>query len=112
MNYVIIGNSVSAVAAIEAIREHDKLGKIQVISDESYFNYSRPLISYFLGKKVSLEKMPFRDKDFYEENKVDLMLNKKAKKIDIKKRMSVKSSYVPGYSYMKSSNPWYRTSFP
>ena len=55
MNYVIIGNSVAGIANIEAIREYDKTGKITVISDESYINYSRPLISYFLANKVSIK---------------------------------------------------------
>ena len=57
MNYVIIGNSTSGTAAMEAIRKCDQKGKITVISEESHFNYSRPLISYLLGKKVPLSKI-------------------------------------------------------
>ena len=86
MNYVIIGNSASGIAAIEAIREHDGKNKITVISDEPYTNYSRPLISYFLGKKVSLESISFQEEDFYKDNKVDLILNNKATKLDLKKK--------------------------
>ena len=86
MNYVIIGNSASGIAAIEAIREYDGKNKITVISDEPYTNYSRPLISYFLGKKVSLESVSFQEKDFYKDNKVDLILNNKATKLDLKKK--------------------------
>ena len=86
MNYVIIGNSASGIAAIEAIREYDEKNKITVISDEPYSNYSRPLISYFLGNKVSLENISFQEKDFYKDNKVDLILNNKATKLDLKKK--------------------------
>ena len=86
MNYVIIGNSASGIAAIEAIREYDGKNKITVISDEPYSNYSRPLISYFLGKKVSLESVSFQEEDFYKDNKVDLILNNKATKLDLKKK--------------------------
>lgn len=86
MNYVIIGNSASGIAAIEAIREYDGKNKITVISDEPYLNYSRPLISYFLGKKVSLESISFQEKDFYKDNKVDLILNNKATKLDLRKK--------------------------
>ena len=82
MNYVIIGNSASAVAAIEGIREYDKKGRITVISDEPYFNYSRPLISYLLGKKVTVGKMAYREKDFYHVNRIDLILDNKAAKLD------------------------------
>ncbi|MBU1147775.1 MAG: FAD-dependent oxidoreductase [Candidatus Omnitrophica bacterium] len=90
-NYVIIGNSASGIAAIGAIRECDKKGKITVISDEPYFNYSRPLISYLLGKKVKLEAMPCRGEDFYKNNRVKLILNKKATKLDLKQKTVVLS---------------------
>ena len=89
MNYVIIGNSASGIAAIEAIRECDNKGKITVISDEPHFNYSRPLISYLLGKNVTLEAMPCREKDFYKNNGVKLILNKKATKLDLKQKTVV-----------------------
>ena len=65
--YLIIGNSIAGVSCLEAIREVDNKGKITVISDEKILNYSRPLISYYLGKKLPEEKMAFRNKDFYEE---------------------------------------------
>ncbi len=89
MKYVIIGNSASGISAINAIRECDNKGKIIVISDESYPNYSRPLISYLLGKKVTLDKINFCEKNFYKDNKVKLILNKKASKLDLKKRCVV-----------------------
>jgi NAD(P)H-nitrite reductase large subunit len=91
MNYVIIGNSASGVAAAQAIRECDKKNRITVISDEPHSNYSRPLISYLLGKKVVLDKMVYRGKDFYRDNKVELFLNKKAAKLDPEKKWVILS---------------------
>jgi NAD(P)H-nitrite reductase large subunit len=86
MGYVIIGNSAGGVAAAEAIRGYDKNGKITVISDEPHSNYSRPLISYLLGKKINLEAMPYREKNFYKDNRVELILNNKATKLELKKK--------------------------
>lgn len=80
--YVIIGNSAGAVGCIEAIRKNDTKGKITVISDESYHTYSRPLISYLLMGKTTEEKMKYRQNDFYKTNNCNLMLDKKAVKID------------------------------
>ena len=91
MNNVIIGNSAGGIAAVEAIRERDKKVKITVISEEAYSNYSRPLISYLLGKKVNLEAMPYREKDFYKDNKIELILSKKAAKLDLKEKKVVLS---------------------
>lgn len=84
--YLIIGNSVAGVNAVEAIREIDKKGRITLVSDEPLFNYSRPLISYYLGKKIPKEKISFRDEEFYSKNKVNLLLNTKAEKINVKKK--------------------------
>lgn len=83
--YLIIGNSVAGVSCVEGIREADSKGKIVVVSDEGLLNYSRPLISYYLGKKVKEDAMAFRDEGFYEENKVELLLKTKVEKIDLKK---------------------------
>jgi NAD(P)H-nitrite reductase large subunit len=84
--YLIIGNSVAGINCIEAIRSQDTKGKIAVISDENILNYSRPLISYYLGKKVNYQKLPFRDKKFYEENGIKLLTSIKAEKINVKNK--------------------------
>ncbi|MDO4542812.1 MAG: NAD(P)/FAD-dependent oxidoreductase, partial [Bacillota bacterium] len=66
MKYVILGNSAAAVGCIESIRRRDKEGEIVVIAKEEAFTYSRPLISYYLGGEISLEKINYRNRDFYE----------------------------------------------
>jgi NAD(P)H-nitrite reductase large subunit len=86
VNYIIIGNSASGVAAIEAIRKYDEKSQITVISDESYTSYSRPLISYLLGKKVTFKMMPYREISFYKDNQVKLVLNTKVTKLDLSKK--------------------------
>jgi len=87
MRYVIVGNSVAAIAAIEALRNRDKTGLVTVISDEPYFVYSRPLISYLLAGKVDEERMLYRKKNFYEENSVGTKLGQTAIKLDTGKRI-------------------------
>ena len=54
MKYVIIGNSAAAIGGVEGIRSRDKTGGITLVSDESHFTYSRPLISYLLEGKTWL----------------------------------------------------------
>ena len=86
MKYVIIGNSTAAVNAIEAIREIDREGSITVLSDEKHFSYGRPLISYYLYGKISLENMNYKGLDFYEKNNVTTLLGVTAVKIDSDKK--------------------------
>jgi NAD(P)H-nitrite reductase large subunit len=74
MNYVIIGNSVAAVGAIRGIRTIDPQGNISVISRERHIAYGRPLISYLLGGLVTEKRMAYLPEDFYEKNRVNLLL--------------------------------------
>jgi len=83
--FIIIGNSAAGIAAVEAIRDRDKDSKIVVISDEDYSAYSRCMISYYLAKELSEDKLLYRPKDFYKNNNVELLLNKKVVKVDPKK---------------------------
>lgn len=85
-NIVIIGNSAAGVAAVEAVRLKDKADKITVISDEPYLAYCRCLISNYLAGTVGEADLVYRDKNFYSENKVELLLEKKVERVDTKKK--------------------------
>lgn len=80
--YVVIGNGVAAVGCIEGIRKEDAAGKIIVISKEPHPVYCRPLISYYLEGKTNLERMAYRDKNFYERMECEVLFGKKAVQID------------------------------
>ena len=80
--YVIIGNSVAAIGCIEGIRKEDTQNKIVVISEETHPVYCRPLISYYLEGKTDLEKMAYRNPNFYEEMNCEVLYGRKAVKID------------------------------
>ncbi len=83
--FVIIGNSAAGIAAVEAIRSKDLESKITVISDEDYSAYCRCLISYYLAGDVGEDKILYRPEDFYKQNNIELLLNKKVSRIDPKK---------------------------
>jgi len=87
--FIIIGNSAAGIAAVEAIRQKDKESKIVVISDEDYPAYCRCLISYYLAGDVKEEKILYRLENFYKENDVELLLNKKVIRVDPKKNRIV-----------------------
>jgi len=79
--YLIIGNSAGGIGAAEAIRQVDKAGHITIVSDEPYPAYSRPLISKYLARECSLEKMLFRPADFYDQNSIIPLLGRKVKRL-------------------------------
>lgn len=70
MRYVIIGGSAAAIGCIEGIRSVDKTGEIILITRETKWNYSRPLISYLLEGKTTRDKMWCRPDSFFTRNGV------------------------------------------
>lgn len=84
--YVIIGNGVAAAGCIEGIRSVNKDGNIVVISGENHPVYCRPLISYYLEGKTSLEKMNYRGSDFYEAMNCKVIYGRKATHINTEEK--------------------------
>ena len=81
--YLIVGNSVGCIGAIEAIRQVDESGPIQVISDEAYPAYSRPQIAGYLADEVGIEQALYRPRTFYPDFRVDLVLNRTVMAVDV-----------------------------
>ncbi|SNB45776.1 NAD(P)/FAD-dependent oxidoreductase [Geobacter sp. DSM 9736] len=86
MNYVIIGNSVAAVGAVRGIRTVDQEGTITVISREKHTAYGRPLISYLLGGLITEKRMAYLPENFYEKNRVNLLLGSEVVGVDTAKK--------------------------
>ena len=82
MNYVIIGNSIAAVGAVEGIRQVDADSPITIVGKENHPVYARPLISYLLEGKTDEARMRYRPQDFYEKNGVRLLAGRTAEAID------------------------------
>lgn len=86
---VIIGNSAAGISAAEIIRQKDKDSKIIIVSNEDYLGYHRCLISHYLAGDIKEERIIYRPKDFYSGNNIELILNKKAQRIDVKKNQVI-----------------------
>jgi NAD(P)H-nitrite reductase large subunit len=89
MKYVIIGNGIAGINAIEAIRELDQAGEIVLVGDETVLPYSRPMISYVLEGSQPLTKLPIRSEQFYEQLRVTTILGRRVSAIDVDRRQIV-----------------------
>ncbi len=87
--YVIVGNSVAGIAALEAIREIDRERPAVIIDREKRHVYSRPLISYYLEGRVDEELMRLRPSGFYKKMRAMTMLGREVKAIKPKKKQIV-----------------------
>ncbi len=84
--YLIIGNSAGGIGAAEAVRRTDADGTITIVSDEPYPAYSRPMISEYLAHHIPIERMLYRPAGFYETNRINTLLGKKAVRLDLGKK--------------------------
>jgi len=84
--YVIVGGSAGGIGAVEAIRAIDKIGTIAVISDEPTPQYSKPMISEYLGEGKKLPEIIYRPLKFWEEHSVKIIGGKKVVKVDARAR--------------------------
>ncbi|MBN2072932.1 MAG: NAD(P)/FAD-dependent oxidoreductase [Actinobacteria bacterium] len=73
IDYLIIGNSASGLAAAESIRELDGQGRIVILTEEEYENYSKPLITYYLAGRISAGRIYLKEESFYRENNIGLL---------------------------------------
>ncbi|MDO9462384.1 MAG: FAD-dependent oxidoreductase, partial [Deltaproteobacteria bacterium] len=89
MEYVIIGNGVAAIGAVEGIRQTDLQNPITIIAAEPYATYSRPLIANLLRGKIHEADLAYRPEAFYRDNKVTLLLGRTATKIDTAARRAL-----------------------
>ena len=83
--FLIIGNSAAGIAAAEGIRAKNKDDKITIVSDENYPCYSRCLISYYLAGAIKEKGVVYRDEQFFKQNNIELLLNRKAVSLRPKK---------------------------
>jgi len=84
--YVIIGCSAAGIGAVEAIREVDPIGTTTVIAEEPFPQYSRPMIADFISGDANLQKMNYRDDRFWEKNKAQALVRRKAVKLNLTDR--------------------------
>ncbi len=92
MKYVIIGNGVAGTTAAAAIRKTDSTGEIRMITEESYPFYSRIRLMEYIAGEVDLPKLQIKNQAWYEENKIQLMLNSRVAEIDPAARVVVTPS--------------------
>jgi nitrite reductase (NADH) large subunit len=79
---IIIGGGVAAVNAMKAIRELNHEIKINVICNEKVYPYYRTRLTKSLFDHLDSDKILLQKKEWYDENNVQLHLNKEVTSID------------------------------
>src|SRR6266480_1621892 len=71
-SYVVVGNGIAGITAVETLRAEDDSADIAVIADNPLPVYNRPMLKDFLTGKVSEDKLWMRPKSFYQDQQVHL----------------------------------------
>lgn len=101
IKYIIIGNGMTSISAIEGIRNRDTLGKITVVSQEPFLAYSPTALPYLIAGKITEDKIFIRNKEFYKEKRVRLFLNKRVVGINpVNKEIYLSGGKNLAYDYL------------
>ena len=100
-NIIIFGGGQTAAYAAKEIRSIDHSIPLTIISEDNYLPYERPPLSKdcLLEKKI-YDQILFFPKNFYEENKINFILNKKITNVDFEKNKII-SDNGEVYNYNK-----------
>lgn len=98
---VIAGAGQAAIQSAVSLRKFGYEGSITIIGEESHPPYQRPPLSkdYLLGK-TQLDRVHLKKETFYEENKIELIINTRVESID-RKRKTVSLSNKENLDYGK-----------
>lgn len=91
MNYVILGSSATGLNAIREIRNHDKEGKITLVTKDVDV-YSRCILHKYLSGERSIPELSFVEEDFFDRYGVNLISGTSAEKLDPEKKEIVLSN--------------------
>lgn len=85
-DYVIVGSSVAAVAAVEAIRGVDGTGSVLVLGEEKVAAYSRPLISHHFAGKRDVVDMIYPRPGFWDKMGTTVRIGTRVVSCDLKRK--------------------------
>ena len=86
---VIIGGGQASLSCASQLRSLGFKGDICMICEESYYPYQRPPLSKkFLTGQFLEERLLLKKVDYYKTNNIQVLLSKKATKIDRDKNIS------------------------
>ncbi len=94
MRYLIIGNGVAGTEAAIAIRKKDPDGEIRILTESGLPYYYRPRVIEYLADEAGVDKLIIHKPDFYEKNRIEVLLNTRVSRLLPKEHMVVDDKHV------------------
>ncbi|MBP6514751.1 MAG: FAD-dependent oxidoreductase [Steroidobacteraceae bacterium] len=81
--FIIVGAGQGAQQAVDSLRREGFAGRLVLVGDEPVLPYQRPPLSKkFLAGDFERERLTLRPASFYEQNRCELMLGRRATRLD------------------------------
>ncbi|MBI3316442.1 MAG: NAD(P)/FAD-dependent oxidoreductase [Candidatus Omnitrophica bacterium] len=84
---IVVGNGMAGIACVDQILKRKPNFRITVLSEESYYNYNRILLSSVLAGEKNLNEIYINSKEWYEQNEIMLCLEAKVIDVDPKNKV-------------------------
>ena len=85
--HLIIGNSATALSAIDAIRKNGDKRPIVLVSAERHPAYSPVLTTYYIGNQIKRDGLFIVTGQYYRKNRVETILGRRAEWVDPQNRV-------------------------
>jgi len=90
--YLIVGASHAALAAVQAIRMHDAVGSVTVVSKDDALPYSPTVLPYVVSGRSDPERVFLRDESYFAKHQVNYLKGAAVTRITAEdKRVSLSS---------------------
>jgi 3-phenylpropionate/trans-cinnamate dioxygenase ferredoxin reductase subunit len=81
---LILGGGQAGAQAVDSLRREGFAGRLVLIGDEPHLPYQRPPLSkQYLSGEMTDDRLPFRHQAFYDQHRAELMLGRRATRIDL-----------------------------
>lgn len=81
---LVLGSSIAGVKAIEEIRRFEPDCEAAILTDGEY-PYDRGLFAPVLSKEVDYKKIFYKPNDYYEKNRINVVVSQKIVRVNLKK---------------------------
>ncbi|MDP8213141.1 MAG: FAD-dependent oxidoreductase [Candidatus Zapsychrus exili] len=83
---VVLGNSAASIKALEKIRLQDNESELTIIPWEAHQPYNSELLPKYLASSVSQDDISCRPQEFYQTNRINVVLDKKIVRVNFNKK--------------------------
>ena len=85
-NIVVLGSAISGRKGVEEFKSADRSSQVVIVSLDGHYPYDRKLFAQYIEKDIESDRIFYKPKKFYQEQKISVILDQSVSRINFKKR--------------------------